>query len=1170
MNDNKPQNSYGQPAMSPQYFYLYPPRLGFTPVLPQQPSPYYLHQPAQGNLYNNINYNINPLQTLTQYPFGTGGQVAHSHILPLPAHASQIGSQNIIQNDDDHEREQEVQGNESVSQEDNDVMRDERLAEKLFADTDEHSNDSQEVSHDALRDENDDVSGHGEGDEDEVSCGVSSTSTSTTTVAQRTSFGGKAPHPEFIANYAGIYTNAEKYNAALLSAFNQKNKNKVMSLLSLDYRFFWDINELHVVEENQSATLLTLAVKNEWLDVVIELLHRGAFINKRGYRSYTPLELSIKNENNSITAYLLRMEADPNLQGEHGETALHMAISRGDVTSVKMFVENGGAKLNLQYKISQYSLTPVEFASYVLNNSGDEKAQRQEIVSYFESLNQETLKVIEESYNLAKEKIKEERQNFDKKMLEAIEKNDPKEILRLQNVRRNFSWNPDTIYNKKTINICASQHKSFETDWFDVFKKAVRLGARINVRIRTAQPAIYWAVRNQDEVLVEYILKVISGPGRKLENAFIPFCLAADNKNEKIVQMLVEIGQVNIAEGGSFKKHRWNNMLEVAERYSSRAIVEYLKKQMLSSKDDQSPQAEDNDKAKKHKKSKHKKHKHKKNKQKDHYSNANDYNRAIFEAFDAEDNNEIIKLLKLPREFPWNINDVYHHKKNKQKDEVKDTILTRAVSEGRIEIVNEAIYLGADVNKFAGKSEKTPLILAAKGGHKEVVVALLEVGANANLRGKDGAAPIYYAIKKPDANLVKILVENGRAKIDLKPYKTQWILKPLDYATKLLSSKKYNHHEIEEIQKIITYLRSFSDERLNHVWKKYDDEQAKKQKECEEFDKKILRAMDNNKPKKVLKLLNKKRSFRWDVNKEHENKTLLFRASEHKTSEKGWFAVIKKLTHLGAEINKPNQSKITPLCHAIRNEDIPLITHFLNLTADPVEKLPNGYLALAEAIKIKNLAIVKMLVEQGNVDVTRKAMHSGKSCTMLQIAEKSSTRKIVDYIKQELNIANNKSSEKDTKSKSKKRKAVLKVSEGAEDESLPKRKKRRTNKNDNKNEEEGMLVDLTEEADKATTTTVTTVTHPDSHIDAEKTLAPSNFVEEEVNHDPHNAPLVDSRKKYFTRAYSAASSPLMFHSANPSPLVSIPLRQTQETAQNNEVVATVEALIGLSAGTGRI
>ncbi|XP_062571194.1 ankyrin repeat domain-containing protein 17-like [Saccostrea cucullata] len=87
-----------------------------------------------------------------------------------------------------------------------------------------------------------------------------------------------------------------------------------------------------------------------------------------------------------------------------------------------------------------------------------------------------------------------------------------------------------------------------------------------------------------------------------------------------------------------------------------------------------------------------------------------------------------------------------------------DTPLLAACEDGHMNIVQELLEVGADVN-LQGTRE-TPLEAACKHGHVKVVKQLLETGADVNIQGWKNT-PLTAACKHGRINVVKHLIEKG-------------------------------------------------------------------------------------------------------------------------------------------------------------------------------------------------------------------------------------------------------------------------------------------------------------------------------------------------------------------------------------------------------------------------
>ena len=74
------------------------------------------------------------------------------------------------------------------------------------------------------------------------------------------------------------------------------------------------------------------------------------------------------------------------------------------------------------------------------------------------------------------------------------------------------------------------------------------------------------------------------------------------------------------------------------------------------------------------------------------------------------------------------------------------TILSRAVDTGNVELLEIAIKEGADVNAKT-HSDRTPLHKSAENGHLEIVQALIEAGADVKAKTDYGEPPLHFGAK---------------------------------------------------------------------------------------------------------------------------------------------------------------------------------------------------------------------------------------------------------------------------------------------------------------------------------------------------------------------------------------------------------------------------------------
>jgi len=125
----------------------------------------------------------------------------------------------------------------------------------------------------------------------------------------------------------------------------------------------------------------------------------------------------------------------------------------------------------------------------------------------------------------------------------------------------------------------------------------------------------------------------------------------------------------------------------------------------------------------------------------------------------------------------------YHLANGINVDAVNDrpwkTPLSLATREGHKEIVKLLIAKGADVN-VKDKREQTPLHAAAFGGHKEIAELLIANGGDVNAKDDNGGTPLHWAAGSGTKEVTELLIAKG-ADVNEKDHNGQT---PLDIANK--------------------------------------------------------------------------------------------------------------------------------------------------------------------------------------------------------------------------------------------------------------------------------------------------------------------------------------------------------------------------------------------------
>lgn len=108
-----------------------------------------------------------------------------------------------------------------------------------------------------------------------------------------------------------------------------------------------------------------------------------------------------------------------------------------------------------------------------------------------------------------------------------------------------------------------------------------------------------------------------------------------------------------------------------------------------------------------------------------------------------------------------------------------DALLLRAALAGRTELVEGALDLGAAVDVSEPDQARTPLMLAAVGGHLDTMTTLIAAGADLDRRTAIGWAPLHFAAAGGSGDAVRLLLGTGAA---VDPVESEFGYTPLHIA----------------------------------------------------------------------------------------------------------------------------------------------------------------------------------------------------------------------------------------------------------------------------------------------------------------------------------------------------------------------------------------------------
>jgi ankyrin repeat protein len=126
-----------------------------------------------------------------------------------------------------------------------------------------------------------------------------------------------------------------------------------------------------------------------------------------------------------------------------------------------------------------------------------------------------------------------------------------------------------------------------------------------------------------------------------------------------------------------------------------------------------------------------------------------------------EGHHRVIELLLAPREEGGGGLNI-----NSRSNIANWTALHQAASAGRVETVKFLVQRGADLEAKTSHGQ-TALSLAVENCKAQCVKTLLELGANPNKGDIFGQTPLFYAARIAALNVLKILVEEGNADVNI-------------------------------------------------------------------------------------------------------------------------------------------------------------------------------------------------------------------------------------------------------------------------------------------------------------------------------------------------------------------------------------------------------------------
>jgi len=93
-----------------------------------------------------------------------------------------------------------------------------------------------------------------------------------------------------------------------------------------------------------------------------------------------------------------------------------------------------------------------------------------------------------------------------------------------------------------------------------------------------------------------------------------------------------------------------------------------------------------------------------------------------------------------------------------------DDVLERRRGKVKISEIKALLYRGIDAQNNIGE---TALMYASSLGYTDIAVALINVGADVNIKNKNGSTALMYASQQGDTDIVEVLIKAG-ADVNIK------------------------------------------------------------------------------------------------------------------------------------------------------------------------------------------------------------------------------------------------------------------------------------------------------------------------------------------------------------------------------------------------------------------